>query len=458
MVEPKQREMAKVLYFDAYSGLSGDMTLGALLHLGMPLEYLREGLAKLGLEGYRLEMRPVAQHQISGIKLDVILDQTEHSHRPLSVIQGLIEASELPARVQERAKKVFYALAEAEGRIHNIAPDAVHFHEVGAVDAIVDIVGSCLGFEYFGIEEFYCSPLPLGSGFVQAEHGILPVPAPATLQLLAQWGASLAPAVTLGDGSEYPARAEMVTPTGAALVASLCQPPANGRPAMSLSGVGYGFGSREFAWPNALRLWLGTTSTAPRHSHTTHHPHEHTHAAAEPEPHHHDHHEAGATPETAGATGAYERGEVVLIETNLDDMTPEGLGYLLEKLMAAEALDVYFTPIQMKKNRPAIKLSVLARPPDETRLAGLILTESSTFGVRSTRFSRYMAGREFRRVETSGGIVQLKLKIIEGKVVEAVPEYESVAALARQTGRPWREIYDEIKHLGKRDWGVEVKS
>lgn len=434
------------------------MTLGALLHLGLPLEYLREGLGKLGLEGYRLEMRPVSQHQISGIKLEVILDQTEHSHRPLSVIQGLIEASGLPARVQERAKKVFYALAEAEGQIHNIAPEAVHFHEVGAVDAIVDIVGSCLGFEYFGIEEFYCSSLPLGSGFVRAEHGILPVPAPATLQLLAQWGANLTPSVTLGDGSEYPARAEMVTPTGAALVASLCQPPANGRPAMNLSRIGYGFGSREFAWPNALRLWLGATSTAPHHSHSAGHTHEHTHAAAEPENQNHHHHEAPTIPEKTEASGSYERGEVVLIETNLDDMTPEGLGYLLEKLMAAEALDVYFTPIQMKKNRPATKLSVLARPTDETRLAGLILAESSTFGVRTTRFSRYMAGREFRQVEASAGTVQLKLKIIEGKVVEAVPEYESIAQLARQTGRPWREIYDEIKQLGNRDWGAELKS
>jgi uncharacterized protein (DUF111 family) len=149
---------------------------------------------------------------------------------------------------------------------------------------------------------------------------------------------------------------------------------------------------------------------------------------------------------------------VVLIETNLDDMTPEGLGYLLEKLMAAEALDVYFTPIQMKKNRPATKLSVLARPADEARLAGLILAESSTFGVRTTRFARYMAGREFRQVETPGGTAQVKLKILDGKVVEAVPEYESVAALARQSGRPWREIYEEVKQLSDKAWVTGVES
>jgi pyridinium-3,5-bisthiocarboxylic acid mononucleotide nickel chelatase len=295
--------LAKILYFDAYSGLSGDMTLGALLHLGLPFEYLREELARLNLPGYRLEMRPLDQHHINGIKLDVILEQAETEHRSLSIIQALIEASGLPTRVQTRAKKVFQALAEAEGRIHNLPPDAVHFHEVGAVDAIVDIVGACIGFEYFEIDEFYCSPLPVGSGFVRTAHGLLPVPAPATLQLLAQWGAILAPTATLSDGSAYPARAEMLTPTGAALVASLCQPPAVGRPAMSLAGVGYGFGSREFAWPNALRLWLGATSsqpapeTTPTHQYIENHDHSHSHAPGHD--HSHPHEVTEAAPDSA---------------------------------------------------------------------------------------------------------------------------------------------------------------
>ncbi len=456
--------MTRVLYFDAYSGLSGDMTLGALLHLGLPLDYLQDNLTKLKLPGYRLEMRPTEQHQISGIKLDVLVEQTEQQHRSVGDIQALIEQSGLPARVQTRAKKVFWALAEAEGRIHNRPPEAIHFHEVGAVDALVDIVGSCIGFEYFEIEEFYCSPLPLGSGFVRAAHGLLPVPAPATLQLLAEWGATLTPTVTLSDGVEYPARGEMITPTGAALIVSLCQPASQGRPAMSLNGVGYGFGSREFAWPNALRLWLGQTTapTPPIQHHTTHthdqdHNHEHEHPL-QTTPHpssfipHPLLHPSSLIPHPSSLTSSFDPAEVALLETNLDDMTPEGLGYLLEKLMAAEALDAYFTPIQMKKNRPATKLSVLARPSDEARLAALILRESSTFGVRCVRYTRYLAGREFRQVETSLGPAQVKLKLLDGQFVEAVPEYESVTALARQSGRPWREVYEEVKR-GMRDEG-----
>lgn len=446
--------MSNLLYFDAYSGLSGDMTLGALLHLGLPFEHLQSELAKLNLPGYRLEMRTVEQHHISGIKLDVVLEEAaQHEHRPVSLIHSIIEESGLTRQVKDWAKAVFWALAQAESSIHNIPPDAVHFHEVGAVDAIVDIVGSCIGFAYFKVEQFYCSPLPPGSGFVRAAHGLLPVPAPATLQLLAQAGATLTPTVTLSGGIEYPARGEMVTPTGAALIAALCQPT---RPAMTLKGVGYGFGSRQFEWPNALRLWLGTTATPPlspalpQHqsasahshdpeppSHLTQQPHDHLDNQA------HSHEDLAPSAELP--RHEVRQGEVSLLETNLDDMTPEGLGYLLEKLMAADALDVFFTPIQMKKNRPATKLSILARPADEARLAALVLSESSTFGVRCSRLTRYMAEREFRQVETPLGSAQVKLKILDGKVVEAVPEYEDVAALARQSGRPWREVYEQVK-------------
>ena len=466
--------MSNILYFDAYSGLSGDMTLGALLQLGLPLVHLQEQLDRLQLPGYRLEVRSVEQHHITGLKLDVILDEHEHEHRSLSTIHQLIETSTLPPRIKDRAKAVFRRLAEVEARIHGVAPDEIHFHEVGAVDAIVDIVGSCIGFEYFEIDEFYCSALPTGSGFVRAAHGLMPVPAPATLQLLTELGATLAPVVTLSGGVEYPARGEMITPTGAALLATLCQPSRLNRPAMQLKGVGYGFGSRQFEWPNALRLWLGTRPTAATPSqHHTHapeqsdhsHPHDHTNSPDHSHTHKTDHlqdHEPmqelvpenkvelapelvlelalELVPENKGTPG-----EVSLLETNLDDMTPEGLGYLLEKLMQAEALDVYFTPIQMKKNRPATKLSVLARPADESRLARLILAESSTFGIRTSRLTRYTAQREFSQVETADGPAQVKLKILDHKVVEAVPEYESVAALARQSGRPWREIYEEVR-------------
>ncbi|HEX2914279.1 MAG TPA: nickel pincer cofactor biosynthesis protein LarC [Chloroflexia bacterium] len=475
--------MANILYFDAFSGVSGDMTVGALLHLGMPLDYLRENLASLKLPGYSLDARPVVQHHISGVKFDVILENpAEHEHRSLSRIEAIINDSNLPSRVKSRAINVFRALGEAEARIHNVPVEQIHFHEVGAVDAIVDIVGSCIGFEYFEIEEFFCGPLPAGSGFVRAAHGLMPVPAPATLQLLAQVGAVLSPSVTLSGGVEYPARGEMITPTGAALVATLCKME---RPAIALQAAGYGFGTKEFAWPNALRLWLGqrvtskpTTSqvqtvqvvshtpsdpsdqSGHHHHHepaTEHHthPHGHEHAAAESSPSHNGSQDSSTVEEVLSAQQSdLLQDAISLIESNLDDMTAEGLGFLMERLLAEGALDVFFTPIQMKKNRPATKLSVLARPADEARLSRLILLESSTFGVRCSRMSRYMAGREFAQVITTEGQVQVKLKKIGQRVSEAVPEYDSVTAQARRSGRPWRELYREAlqaaEHLVKR--------
>lgn len=494
--------MPNLLYFDAYSGLSGDMTLGALLHLGMPLEYLRSELAKLAVPGFALEMRPTEQHHISGIKLEVRLEnEHEHVHRSVRDIEKIIGESQLAPRVKERAMAVFWNLARVEGQIHNLPPEQVHFHEVGAVDAIVDIVGSCIGFEYFEIDEFYCSPLPVGSGFVRAAHGLMPVPAPATLELLAQAGAALMPTVTLSNGAEYPARSEMVTPTGAALLATLCKNGLGHRPPMAISKAGYGFGSREFAWPNALRLWLGTRiatsmpnkvslqelpsveppvhshnhdeehthphphETGHTHSHEDEHPHTHSHEAnhshshesngASNHSHDHDHHPAQvedsqpAAESQPGHETFYGHGEVSVIESNLDDMTGEGMGFLMERLLSEKALDVYFTPIYMKKNRPATKLSVVCHPADEARLAALIIKESSTFGVRCYRMNRYTTGRQFRRIAVTGGAAQVKLKIIDGEIVEAVPEYDDVATLARQSGRPWREVYEEVRRAAR---------
>lgn len=318
--------MGKLIYFDAFSGVSGDMTLGALLHAGMPLDYLKAELAKLGVANYHLEMNRVEQHGISGIKLDVILEQPElETQRHLREILAIIENSALIDRVKDRASRIFRALAEAEAQVHGVPLEQVHFHEVGAVDAIVDIVGTCLGFEYFEIEHFYCSALPLGSGFVNTAHGILPVPAPATLQLLANAGAILSPQVTLSNGSQYPARSEMVTPTGAAIVTTLCR---FTQPAMQLEKIGYGFGSREFDWLNALRLWLG-----------------------EPLPETETHKTIQLTQESL-TSDPFEHDEICGLETNLDDMSAEGLGYLMDKLLAEGALDVYFSPIQMKKTAP----------------------------------------------------------------------------------------------------------
>ncbi|MEI6045697.1 MAG: nickel pincer cofactor biosynthesis protein LarC [Chloroflexota bacterium] len=448
--------MSRAIYFDTFSGISGDMTLGALLHAGLPFDYLQTELAKLSLDSaYRLEMRSCQQQGITGVKLDVLLlDPAEHFHRSLTNIEQLIFNSRLSDTVKNRASAIFRRLAGAESKVHGIAPNDVHFHEVGAVDALVDLVGACIGFDYFQIEEFYCGPLPSGSGFVCSAHGLIPIPAPATLELLTEAGATFAPTVTLSGGIEYPARMEMVTPTGAALVATLCR---FERPAFKLNYSGYGYGSKELAWPNALRIWIGETSAkSPESSHQNHShshsvqevSHDHNPKAIHPtQEHHHgpSHPTQESDHQIIQQTVSTTPSEVSVLETNLDDMTPEGLGFLMEKLLAVGALDVYFTPIQMKKNRPAIMLSAIVRPEDEAKLAHLILRESSSFGLRVARLPRYIAGREFDEVEISAGKVRVKRKILDGEGVDVVPEYESVAALARQTGRAWREIYDEVR-------------
>jgi uncharacterized protein (TIGR00299 family) protein len=450
--------MRQAIYFDAFSGISGDMTLGALLHAGLPLEHLQTELTGLALDGaYQLEMRPCKQQGITGVKLEVRLEQAEQAHRSLSNIEQLIFNSRLNEAVKNRAVAIFRSLARAESKVHGVAINEVHFHEVGAVDALVDIVGACIGFDYFQIEEFYCGPLPCGSGFVRSAHGLIPVPAPATLELLTEAGATFAPTVTLSGGIEYPARMEMVTPTGAAIVATLCR---FERPAFKLKYSGYGYGSKELPWPNALRVWIGETSDRPPEAHEHSHPnhesdHHHNHHHHSTHEHSHNHSEISNEVEKnfpisqsnqqIASDNSATPGEVSVLETNLDDMTPEGLGFLMEKLLAEGALDVYFTPIQMKKNRPATMLSVIVRLEDEAKLANLILRESSSFGLRVARMSRYIAERKFTEVETPAGKVRVKHKILDGKSVEAVPEYESVATLARQTGRPWREIYDEVR-------------
>jgi uncharacterized protein (TIGR00299 family) protein len=454
--------MAKGLYFDAFSGISGDMTIGALLHAGMPLAYLQSQLALLPVTGYQVVANRTEQHSIGGIKFDVLIDDHSHphdhdhnhsqhtheytGHSSYQEISALIQQSTLAAAVKTQALKIFDLLAQVEGAIHGVEPAQVHFHEVGALDSIIDIVGACIGFNYFGIEEFYCSPLPLGHGFVQTQHGLLPVPAPATLQLLAQVGAEIAPLVTLKGGIDYPGTGELVTPTGAALVAALCR---FERPSFKLEKSGYGYGSKKLAWPNALRIWLGETRLVhiPSSSHNIQND-------SQVEPHGHRHEQLAVQVETPSEqpvvnlveeAGPLEKGEIDLLETNLDDMLPEGLGYLMEKLLAAGALDVFFTPIQMKKNRPAVLLSVMAAPSKTADLAKLIIEESSSFGVRVRRHQRLMAGRQFQSVTTPYGEARVKLKLVGGQVCEAAPEYADVATLAAQSGQTWRHIYDLVR-------------
>lgn len=372
-----------IAYFDCFSGISGDMTLGALVDAGVDPEALKAEVAKLGVDGYDLRFERVEQHGITGTHAVVELDPAvRQPNRHLSDILSTLDGSTLPPAVRRRASDIFRTLGEAEASVHGVAVDHVHFHEVGAVDALVDVVGSVAGLELLGAREVFCSALPSGKGTIKAAHGILPVPAPATLEIMARAGAPT---------RSVDVEAELVTPTGAAIVATLAT---FRQPDMRVRSVGYGFGTRQLPWANALRLWVGEEidEKSPRE-------------------------------------------ETSLIEANLDDMPAESLGYAMERLFSAGALDVYFTPIQMKKNRPATMLSVIASLDMEREMASLVLRETTTLGVRISRTSRITAKRRVETVETGFGPIRVKVKVFEGNTSYS-PEFEDCARVARERGLP----------------------
>jgi pyridinium-3,5-bisthiocarboxylic acid mononucleotide nickel chelatase len=374
-------------YFDCFSGVSGDMILGALVDAGLPLETLREQLGNVEVGGYRLEAREHSDHELHGTRLEVVLDSRDQPARRLAEILDLLESSRLDSTIVDRARRTFERLALAEAAIHGVTPDDVHLHEVGAVDAIVDIVGAVAGLRSLDAQSVYASALPLGGGSVESRHGRLPLPAPGTLEILARAGAPTRAMAT---------EEELVTPTGAALMAELAtfeQPP------LVLRRIGYGFGRKQLPWPNCLRLWLGDP--------------------------------------VAGGLG---RDEVTLIEANLDDMTAEALGYVMERLFAAGALDVFFQPLQMKKSRPGVLLGVLARPAQTDELAALMLAETTTLGVRVSRLERLLAGRSSGTIETQFGALKVKIKQLGDRRIVS-PEYDDAARLAQEKGVPLAEVY-----------------
>ena len=389
-----------IAYFDCFSGASGDMILGALVDAGLDLAALKGQLATLNLSGYSLRAERVVSKGISGTRLHVHLEDHHHDleghehahhheHRNLDDILAIIAGSGLSDRAKDRASAIFGRLADAEAKIHGVSVKEIHFHEVGSVDAIVDICGAVAGLEILGVDRFYCSALPTGGGTVKSAHGILPVPAPATLELARAANAPLRP-VNLD--------AELVTPTGAAILTTLCR---FAQPALHLTAVGYGFGRRELPWANALRLWLGR------------------------------------------AEAELQSDRVTVIEANVDDTPGELLGAAMERLLAAGALDVYFTPIQMKKNRPAVMLSVIAPEGRATDLARLVLAETSTLGVRLQPMARLKCERWQETVATRFGPVLAKAKRLGGKVSLA-PEYDDANRLARERGVPLAEIYAAV--------------
>ncbi len=384
----------RIAYFDCFSGASGDMVVGALLDAGLSMEALQAELAKIPLAGYSVACEPRTQQHLAGTKFSVHILHEEHHHRHLADIEEMFAASSLPAEDVGRILAIFRRLARAEAKVHGTSVDEVHFHEVGAVDSIVDIAGAVIGLRLLGVEKVYASSLPLGSGTVQTSHGLLPVPAPATLELLAEAGAPTRPC---------DAGTELVTPTGAAI---LCELAEFRQPAMRIQRVGYGFGTKSLPWPNVLRVWVGQASD-PAH--------------AEP---------------------ALET--VVELACNVDDMTGEALGFTMERLFAAGALDVWFVPIGMKKGRPAVQVGVLCRPEDVARLCQLLLRETTTFGVRYHLLERYVAGRAAVEVDTPWGPVRAKAKLLDGEVVAISPEYEACARVAREAGVALAQVYEAV--------------
>lgn len=384
----------KVAYFDCFSGISGDMILGALLDCGLELTQLQELLSGLKLPGYRLEAEKVSRYGLTGTDVRVVLDQAATRQRHLPEIQELIRQSALPAPVKERSGAVFESLAAAEAAVHGISINEVHFHEVGAVDAIVDIVGSVAGLHLLRIGQLYCSPLPVGGGTVSSAHGLLPLPAPAVLELFRRRRVPV-------YGRET--RHELVTPTGAAIVTTLAAafgPP----PSFDFEAVGYGSGKLDPGYANYLRIFTGS----------------------------------GAGP------SVFNQEPLQIIEANIDDLNPEIYGYLMELLFTGGAWDVFYTPVQMKKNRPAVKLTVLAPPQRFNRLVEIVFQETSTMGLRVLSAQKFIRQRTTEIVETEWGPVRVKLVPAEtggeGPLQYAV-EYEDCAAIARRTGIPLKEIY-----------------
>jgi uncharacterized protein (TIGR00299 family) protein len=379
--------MARIAYLDCFSGIAGDMLLGSMIDAGLPLDELRAELRRLPLDDYEISARHVTRAGISATHVTVDVPPGLPP-RTLADVTSIIEASSLPAAEREQATSVFRRLAEAEAKVHGETVETVHLHDVGAVDAIVDVVGSVAGLRMLGVEQLYCSSLPVGSGETGGPHGRLPVPAPATLELLAR---ARAPVSGSGAGS-----GELVTPTGAALVSTLA---AFERPEMTVEAVGYGAGTRDPAdRPNIVRLWLGE----------------------------------GAFPATR---------TMLLIETNIDDMPGELLAYVQEKLLAEGAADAWFTAIQMKKGRPAVTLSVICSEALEERIARLLLRETSTLGVRVRPVHRWEAEREVLEFESSLGPAAVKVKRLPGEPARAAPEYEACKKLAETTGLPLAEVY-----------------
>lgn len=382
----------RIAYFDCFSGISGDMTLGALVDAGLELEALKSQLYQLPLGKFRIQAFPVRRGSFAGTKVEIITEAEDQSHRRLQDILEIIGKSPLPETVKKDSERIFVRLAEAEAKVHGVSVDKVHFHEVGALDSIVDVIGAALGIHLLGIEKIYASSLNLGSGFVDAEHGRLPVPAPGTLELvrgLPTYSTNV--------------QAELTTPTGAAIVSTLCTG-FGPLPSMEIEKIGYGAGSLDLpGFPNMLRLIVGQ------------------------------------------AREAYQEDQVMVIEANLDDMSPQFFEPLVDELFEKGALDVYLSSVIMKKSRPAVKLTVIAEGALAETCTSLILSNTTTFGVRSYPVKRRKLSREVLEINTPYGPIRVKVGRSGDRILHLNPEYEDCKRIAQERGLPVITIYREAE-------------
>ena len=382
----------RTLYFDCFAGASGDMILGALVAAGVEAGYLREQLSLLSVAGFKIDFETVNR---SGLSATYARVETapEHKHRHLSDIKQIIETSELSAAVKQRALQIFTRLAEAEARVHNEPVDRVHFHEVGAIDAIVDVVGAAICFDALQIDRFISSPLHVGSGMVKMAHGQFPIPPPAVTELL--------------KGVPFYAteiKGELLTPTGAAIITTVCSE-YGPIPQMTTEATGYGAGTREYQdFPNVLRVLIGQTV----------------------------------------ASGAKDE-RLWMLETNLDDASPQIIGHVMDRVLESGALDCFFTPVQMKKNRPGVLLSVLCGPNEKDALMELLFTETTTLGVRSYEVNRRALQRSVVRVETPYGPIDVKVAHLDGRVVNEMPEFEQCRQAAATANVPLKVVEEAAR-------------
>ena len=379
-----------IAYFDCFSGISGDMTLGALIACGVKPDALISELGKLRLSGWSMQTKPVQKNGIGAVSVTIKLAGPPKHGRHLPEIEGIISQSELSDGVKSRSLQVFRRLAVAEANVHQTTSDKIHFHEVGAIDAIMDIVGSCIALEMLGVDEIRSSALPMGRGFIECAHGVIPLPAPAVLELVQGFP------VIYQD-----VEGELVTPTGAALITTLAQPTV-GYGEFHARQTGYGAGKRDFSdRPNLLRVSLGES-----------------------------------------VQEKLPTDKVALLETNIDDLSPQFYAPLMERLFEAGALDVFLTSIQMKKNRPGVLLNVICPPALEESCARIIFEESSAIGIRHTLSDRFCLKRDIRNVSTPWGDVRIKIAYQGEKSLNVMPEFEDVRRIAKDTGIPVKIVHE----------------